>query len=60
MPVIDGLGIAGAPWLPGLNGQAAALGIFFVYAGVICSAATAVVYTRTALGIIRASKGGER
>ncbi len=60
MPVVDGLGLVDVSWLPGINAQPAALGIYFVYAGVVCSAATAVVYTRTALAIIRASRGGER
>ena len=59
-PVIEGLGVADVSWLPGLNSQPSAVGILFVYAGVVCSAATAVVYTRTAIGIIRDSRGGER
>ncbi len=45
LPAIDGLGLTTASWLPGLNSQGSALGIFFVYAGVIFSAATALVYT---------------
>lgn len=53
LPQVAGLGLVDASWLPGLNGQASALGIFFVYAGVVCSAATAVVYTRTGLAVRR-------
>jgi len=44
-PVVPGLGITAAPWLPGLDSQPAVLGIWFVYAGVIMSIASAVQYT---------------
>ena len=44
-PVVPGLGIVDTPALPGLGGAPAALGIWFVYAGVVTSIATAVVYT---------------
>ncbi len=44
-PVVPGLGIVDSPALPGLGGAPAALGIWFVYAGVVTSIATAVVYT---------------
>ena len=44
-PRIEGLGIVDVHWLPGLNHTASALGIFFVYLGVICSALAAVIYT---------------
>lgn len=46
-PVVDGLSVL-APHVqafPGLNGQAAPLGIFFVYLGVAFSIATACIYT---------------
>ena len=60
LPVIDGLSLVDVAWLPGLNGEASALGILFVYAGVLCSFVTAVVYTAEGVGIIRrARKGGE-
>ena len=45
LPRIDGLGLVGVSWLPGLNEQPAALGILFVYAGVVFSAITALIYT---------------
>ena len=62
LPQIPGLGLLEASWLPGLNSQPAALGILFVYAGVICSLATAIVYTREGVAIVRNSlgEGGER
>ncbi|MGI6229548.1 MAG: CDP-alcohol phosphatidyltransferase family protein [Tractidigestivibacter sp.] len=56
LPVVQGLGIVNVSWLPGLNSQAAALGIFFVYVGVCFSFATAVVYTREGLSIRRKAK----
>ena len=56
LPVVDGLGLVSAAWLPGLNSQASALGIFFVYAGVACSLVTAVVYTFKGVQVIRDSR----
>ena len=44
-PDIAGLGVVDAGWLPGLNNEGACLGILFVYAGVVCSAITAAIYT---------------
>ena len=52
-PVVPGLGLANVSWLPGLNAQPAALGIFFVYAGLVCSITTAVIYTREGIQIRR-------
>ena len=61
LPVVDGLGLVKTSWLPGLNAQPAALGIFFVYLGVVCSLITAVVYTAKGVQVIRQSRrGGER
>lgn len=53
VPQVHPLGITSASWLPGLNSQPAALGIFLVYAGIVCSAITAVIYTREGLAIRR-------
>ena len=50
-PVVSGLGLVGASWLPGLNAESAAVGIFFVYAGCACSFATACVYTKKGLEV---------
>lgn len=52
-PIVPGLGLANVSWLPGLNAQPAALGIFFVYAGLVCSITTAVIYTREGIEIRR-------
>lgn len=53
-PAVSGLSLVGASWLPGLNAQASAMGIYFVYAGVICSTIAAVDYTRKGVAIVRA------
>ena len=58
-PVIGGMGLVSASWLPGLNDQPAALGILFVYAGVVCSLITAVVYTGEGIAIIHRARRGE-
>lgn len=62
LPQVPGLGLVGASWLPGLNSQAAALGIFFVYPGIVCSIITAVKYTQEGLQIHRDAlvAGGKR
>lgn len=44
-PMVPGLGIVDSPQLPGWGSEPAALGIWFVYAGVVCSAVSAVQYT---------------
>ena len=56
VPVIEGLGLVDVSWLPGLNAHDAALGIFFVYLGIICSLITTVVYTAKGVQVIRESK----
>ena len=47
LPVLDGLNIVPQAFsaLPGLNETAAPLGIFFVYAGVVFSVLTGIIYT---------------
>lgn len=59
-PEVAGLGLVDAAWLPGLNAQPSVLGIFFVYAGVVCSALTAVLYTAEGLAILRAARSEGR
>lgn len=51
VPQVEGLGWVDVSWLPGLNGTGAALGIFFVYAGIICSTITAIIYTVQAIQV---------
>ncbi len=52
-PIIEGLGLVHVSWLPGLNNTPAALGILFVYAGVICSTIAAIDYTRRGFAVRR-------
>lgn len=58
LPVLDGLHLVPEAWsaLPGLNAEAAPLGIFFVYAGVFFSLLTGVVYTAKGLAAIRQAR----
>lgn len=58
VPRVPGLGVTTLPWLPGLNSTASAVGIFLVYAGVVCSALTATIYTHEGVRIIRAGRSG--
>lgn len=44
IPQVGGLGIVDAPWLPGLNHESVAAGMFIVYAGLVCSTIAAVIY----------------
>ncbi len=59
-PIIDGLRIVRVSWLPGLNHIPAALGIYFVYAGVICSVITGIIYTKQGFEIFRAGREAEK
>ena len=59
LPVVDGLGLTQAPWLPGLNGVPGPLGLLFVYTGCVCSVITAVVYTCEGVAIVRAGMARE-
>lgn len=47
-PTVPALGWVEGAWLPGLNAEPVALGMWFVYAGVVTSIITAVIYTREA------------
>lgn len=63
LPQVGGLGLVDVPWLPGLNDQPAALGIYFVYAGVLLSTAAAIIYTKEGAKLRRAAireREGER
>lgn len=45
-PLVDGLGLCDASWLPGLNHAPVSWGIWFVYAGLVLALATTCVYVR--------------
>ena len=53
VPQVDGLGLAGATWLPGLNAEPTCAGIFLVYIGIVCSFITAAIYTVQGIRIAR-------
>ena len=53
LPQIGGLSLVDVSWLPGLNSQACALGMFFVYVGVIFSVSAAIIYTVEGVWLIR-------
>lgn len=55
VPVIDGLTLTNAAWLPGLNSVAGPVGLLFVYAGCVFSIITAIVYTTEGVAIVRES-----
>lgn len=59
-PQIDGLGLVSASWLPVLNQQGGALGLLFVYAGIICSTYTAILYYLQGIHIAIQSKRAAR
>lgn len=50
-PTIDGFALIQVSWLPLLNNQAAPAGMLLVYAGLVCSVITAVIYTKTGYAI---------
>lgn len=56
-PLVPGLGLVDAAWLPGFNALSCSWGIWFVYAGLALALATTVYYIATALRKVRAAKG---
>ena len=55
-PILQGIGLVDASWLPGLNSDPYSWGIWFVYAGMILALFTTVYYVVAALREIRAAK----
>ena len=55
-PVIEGLNLVSASWLPGLNDVGGSIGLLFIYGGCIFSLLTAYVYTAEGVAIVRESK----
>ncbi|MBQ9004944.1 MAG: CDP-alcohol phosphatidyltransferase family protein, partial [Atopobiaceae bacterium] len=55
-PRIQGLGLVDVPWLPVLNSEPGAVGILFVYLGVICSTLTAILYTLEGVSVVRTAR----
>lgn len=62
-PILQGLGMVDAAWLPGFNSEPYSWGIWFVYAGLLLALATTAYYVVAALIKIReakAAQGAER
>lgn len=58
-PLVPGLGLLSTEALPGLGAEPVALGIHFVYAGIVTSIVTAIIYTAQAREALRTvSPGG--
>ena len=58
-PQVQGLGLVSKWWLPGFNSDPVAIGIFFIYIGMVFSIITAVIYYIKGLRIIREKSGNE-
>lgn len=59
-PLVPGLGVCDAAWLPGFTNTAVSWGIWFVYAGLILAIGTTVYYCVAALGKLRAAKAQDK
>ncbi len=67
-PLLPGLGVVDAAWLPGFNAQACSWGMWFVYLGLILALLTTAYYVVSAIAKVRAaqaassdvSQGGRR
>ncbi len=57
-PLVPGLGMVESPALPGFGSTPAALGIWFVYAGIVTSLVTAAVYTAQAVRALAEVRAG--
>lgn len=55
-PLLPGLGMVQAAWLPGFNAQACSWGIWFVYLGLALALLTTVYYLASAITKVRAAK----
>lgn len=55
-PILQGLGMVDAAWLPGFNFEPYSWGIWFVYAGLLLALATTAYYVVAALIKIREAK----
>ena len=55
-PLLGGLGVCDASWLPGFNADSVSWGIWFVYAGLVLALATTMYYVSVALAKVRAAR----
>lgn len=58
-PILQGLGMVDAAWLPGFNSEPYSWGIWFVYAGLLLALATTAYYIVAALIKIREAKAAQ-
>lgn len=58
-PILQGLGMVDAAWLPGFNFESYSWGIWFVYAGLLLALATTAYYVVAALIKIREAKAAQ-
>lgn len=58
-PILPGLGMVDAAWLPGFNFEPYSWGIWFVYAGLLLALATTAYYVVAALIKIREAKAAQ-
>lgn len=58
-PLLPGLGITEALWLPGFSGELYSWGIWFVYAGLLLALVTTAIYAVSAWAKVRAVKRSE-
>lgn len=58
-PILQGLGMVDAPWLPGFSSEPYSWGIWFVYAGLLLALATTAYYVVAALIKIREAKAAQ-
>lgn len=58
-PILQGLGMVDAAWLPGFNFEPYSWGIWFVYAGLLLALATTAYYIVVALIKIREAKAAQ-
>ena len=58
-PILQGLGMVDAAWLPGFNFEPYSWGIWFVYAGLLLALATTAYYVDAALIKIREAKAAQ-
>lgn len=60
MPVLPGIGLAGAPaWLPGFGAEGALLGMWLIYIGLVLSVSVFVYYVVTGVRMLRAHRAGD-
>ena len=52
-PLVPGLGVLDAAWLPGWGADPCSWGIWFAYAGLVLSLATTAYYVRAGVGAMR-------